>query len=661
MKLTDIKGVGEKKKEALASLDILNPSDLYTYLPYRYEDRSQRTKVINSINGIKSYYQLEIINSPSTYFYQKNKSVTRIKAKDDTSEINIIWYNDRFSAKKLVSGKEYKFFGLYQSDKNAIINPIVSEIEDDLIGGISPIYSFKKGISSKEIIKFKDYLIDKNFSINDYFTKELCEENNIYEINEMYRMLHKPDNHIELYKSIFELSLRNLFLDKLTNKIYMESLNKDYIKYSPYDLQEIINKLKFKLTKDQISSLEDIQNDMYSDKRMNRILIGDVGSGKTIIAILASIIAIKNDYQVSFMAPTEILAIQHYTNYKEFYESIGIKPEILLGSTKASDKKDIYKKLESNDINIIFGTHALFQEKVEFNNLGLIITDEQQRFGVYQRKMLAEKGKSPDTLLLSATPIPRTLALSFYNNLDISFIKSKPSNRLPIKSYIVSINQERKFIDFAVSKAKSGEQVYIIASRLEEDEYLESIEILYKKLRKYISTDLNIDVLHGQMSPEEKERKQNSFIRGDIDILIATSIVEVGIDNPNATVVIIYDSNQFGMSQLHQIRGRVGRSDLQSYCFFVLPENISMDEKINFLSKNNDGFEIAKKDLEIRGSGEIFGINQSGFIELDNNYLFNEKLVDKVNKMIDEIGTINPNLQIEIDKRLDELNKIILN
>lgn len=661
MKLTDIKGVGEKKKEALASLDILNPSDLYTYLPYRYEDRSQRTKVINSINGIKSYYQLEIINSPSTYFYQKNKSVTRIKAKDDTSEINIIWYNDRFSAKKLVSGKEYKFFGLYQSDKKAIINPIVSEIEDDLIGGISPIYSFKKGISSKEIIKFKDYLIDKNFSINDYFTKELCEENNIYEINEMYRMLHKPDNHIELYKSIFELSLRNLFLDKLTNKIYMESLNKDYIKYSPYDLQEIINKLKFKLTKDQISSLEDIQNDMYSDKRMNRILIGDVGSGKTIIAILASIIAIKNDYQVSFMAPTEILAIQHYTNYKEFYESIGIKPEILLGSTKASDKKDIYKKLESNDINIIFGTHALFQEKVEFNNLGLIITDEQQRFGVYQRKMLAEKGKSPDTLLLSATPIPRTLALSFYNNLDISFIKSKPSNRLPIKSYIVSINQERKFIDFAVSKAKSGEQVYIIASRLEEDEYLESIEILYKKLRKYISTDLNIDVLHGQMSPEEKERKQNSFIRGDIDILIATSIVEVGIDNPNATVVIIYDSNQFGMSQLHQIRGRVGRSDLQSYCFFILPENISMDEKINFLSKNNDGFEIAKKDLEIRGSGEIFGINQSGFIELDNNYLFNEKLVDKVNKMIDEIGTINPNLQIEIDKRLDELNKIILN
>ncbi len=661
MKLTDIKGVGEKKKEALASLDILNPSDLYTYLPYRYEDRSQRTKVINSINGIKSYYQLEIINSPSTYFYQKNKSVTRIKAKDDTSEINIIWYNDRFSAKKLVSGKEYKFFGLYQSGKNAIINPIVSEIEDDLIGGISPIYSFKKGISSKEIIKFKDYLIDKNFSINDYFTKELCEENNIYEINEMYRILHKPDNHIELYKSIFELSLRNLFLDKLTNKIYMESLNKDYIKYSPYDLQEIINKLKFKLTKDQISSLEDIKNDMYSDKRMNRILIGDVGSGKTIIAILASIIAIKNDYQVSFMAPTEILAIQHYTNYKEFYESIGIKPEILLGSTKASDKKDIYKKLESNDINIIFGTHALFQEKVEFNNLGLIITDEQQRFGVYQRKMLAEKGKSPDTLLLSATPIPRTLALSFYNNLDISFIKSKPSNRLPVKSYIVSINQERKFIDFAVSKAKSGEQVYIIASRLEEDEYLESIEILYKKLRKYISTDLNIDVLHGQMSPEEKERKQNSFIRGDIDILIATSIVEVGIDNPNATVVIIYDSNQFGMSQLHQIRGRVGRSALQSYCFFVLPENISMDEKINFLSKNNDGFEIAKKDLEIRGSGEIFGINQSGFIELDNNYLFNEKLVDKVNKMIDEIGTINPNLQIEIDKRLDELNKIILN
>lgn len=662
MKLTDIKGVGNKKKEILNELDIYTVYDLLTYLPVRYEDRSNKTLIINAVDGIRQYFEITIDSISKTYFYQAKKSISRLKGSDESGEINLIWYNDRFSSKNLKIGETYKFFGYYSADKKAIINPVVSKIDDNSIGGIYPIYAIKKGITSKDIIKYKEFLFSNDIKIDEYLNDNIKNKYNLLDINEIYKILHNPKNNIDLYNALYNNSLRNIYLEKLANKIYSENFNNQYIRFNNYDLTNYINSLGFALTNSQNKVLTEIINDMTSPKRMNRLLIGDVGSGKTIVAVLSSILAIKNNFQVAFMAPTEILAIQHYEKNKKYLKQFGINCELLIGSTK--NKIKIYDNLKNGEINIIFGTHALFQEKVNFNNLGLIITDEQQRFGVYQRKMLSDKGMYPDTLLLSATPIPRTLALSLYDNLDLSFIDELPKNRKAIKSYLTSIYKEKDFIDFAYKQVREGNQAYIVVSRVEDDEdsnNLESVDRLYKKLRKYFDTKVRIGKLHGKMESKKKEKVQADFVDGKIDILIATSIIEVGIDVPSANVIIIYDANQFGLSQLHQIRGRVGRSDIQSYCFFVLNEKNELSEKLEFIKDNLDGYEIAKKDLEIRGSGEIYGTNQSGFIEIENSFLFNEELISTVNNMLLDSYDISIELKNIIDEKLEELDKIVMN
>ncbi|MFM1539426.1 DEAD/DEAH box helicase, partial [Helcococcus bovis] len=557
---------------------------------------------------------------------------------------------------------KYKFFGYYDSQKKALINPIISNIEDDKIGGITPIYSLLKGISQKDFIKYKDIVFSSNYYINDYINDLELSKYNLISLSDTLRYLHKPISNLNLYKAMYSNNLRNIYLEKLANKIYFDNQIDKFIKFNDIDLNLILNSLSFKLTNSQKKALEQIKENMISEKRMNRIVIGDVGSGKTIVAILSAIVAIKSKYQVAFMAPTELLARQHYENYKSFFEKLEIKSSLLTGSFSEKEKKEIYEKLKNNEIEIIFGTHSLFQEKIEFNRLGFVIMDEQQRFGVYQRKMLSDKGYYPDMLLLSATPIPRTMALSLYNNLDISYIDELPKNRLPIKSYLTTIYQEMKFMDFAYKQVQEGKQVYVVVSRVEyEDDQLESVEGLYKKLKKYFNDKVNIDILHGKMTAEEKKINQSKFLNKEIDILIATSIIEVGIDVPNANTIIIYDANQFGLSQLHQMRGRVGRSGIQSYCFFVVKDKKYLTEKLEFIASNNDGFSIASKDLEIRGSGDVYGQNQSGFIDFDNSFYFNEELIKNAEKMIEDTNEINDDLKNIIYEKIKNLEKVILN
>lgn len=662
MNLIDIKGVGNKKKEIFNKLGIYTVNDLLTYLPVRYEDRSNKTLVVNAVDGIKQYFEITIDTISKTYFYQAKKSISRLKGSDETGSINLIWYNDRFSSKNLKIGETYKFFGYYSENKKAIINPVVSKMDDNSIGGIYPIYAVKKGISSKEIIKYKDFLYSIDIKIDEYLNEYIKNKYNLLDINEIYKILHNPKSNIDLYNALYNNNLRNIYLEKLANKIYSDNLNKKYIKFNNYDLGKYFNSLGFNLTDSQFKALNEIVHDMTSQKRMNRLLIGDVGSGKTIVAVLSSILAVKNNYQVAFMAPTEILAIQHYEKNKKYLEQFGINCELLIGSSK--NKLEIYEALQSGKIDIIFGTHALFQKKVNFNNLGLIITDEQQRFGVYQRKMLSDKGLYPDTLLLSATPIPRTLALSLYDNLDLTFIDELPKNRKSIKSYLTSIYKEKDFIDFAYRQVKKGNQAYIVVSRVNDDEEfnnLQSVESLYKKLSRYFDKKIKLSKLHGKMDSKKKEKIQADFVDGKIDILIATSIIEVGIDVPRANVMIIYDANQFGLSQLHQIRGRVGRSDIQSYCFFVISERNDFSEKLEFIKDNLDGYEIAKKDLEIRGSGEIYGVSQSGFIEIENSFFFNDKLISTVNDMLKDSCNISTQLEKIINNKIKELDKIVMN
>lgn len=656
MKLTDLKGLGEKKKEILNSQDIYSIGDLIERLPVRYEDRSNKAYISQCIDGMKYFMELKVIKISRTYFYGKSKTVSRVKAGDGIDDINLIWYNDRFSSRNLQEGESYKFFGQYSAKNKALLNPKFTNLRDDSIGGIYPIYSLKKGISQKDYHSYLKQALDKEY-LDDYFD---FSSYNFFDRDNLYKNIHLPDSYASLIKAKISLAARNLFLDRLLNYQYRSKINQEYISFKNQDYDKILlDKLPFKLTDSQKSALEEIKSDMAANSRMNRILIGDVGSGKTVLAILSAFIAVKNAYQVAFMAPTEILAIQHYKNFKNLLEDLGLSVNLLLGSTSSKDRACIYDDSKTGRIDILFGTHSLFQDKLEFKNLGLVILDEQQRFGVIQRKKLSDKGLSPDILLLSATPIPRTMALLAYKDLGVSYIEGLPEGRQEIVSYLVSLNQEKKFIDFAHKQVEDGRQVYIIASRVEEDDQLESVERLYPRLKKYLK-DVNIDILHGKMTWEEKVKKQTLFLEKKIDILIATSIVEVGIDVKNANTIIIYDAWQFGLSQLHQLRGRVGRGPYKSYCFFVGRE--ADNEKLSFIVNNRNGFEIAAKDLELRGSGKIYGPNQSGFMEEDSLILPKE-ILERVDMMVEDVIAkgMDHKLREKIDAAMKKFDEIILN
>ncbi len=666
MKLRQIKGLGPKKAEYLSAMGINSVDDLRRYLPNYYENRSILTKLASASQGQKEYFELEITSNPRTYFIKRNMSITRLTARDDTSKVDLIWYNDRFSPRNLIKGETYKFFGAFNSEKKSIANPIFCKKNEDLIGGIYPIYSLVKGLSKKDFIGFKDKLFQLDKGPDDYMPGEIIDRYSLLDLNTMYRYLHKPQSYFDLYRAKNTLTIRDNVISQLAS--YMnKGPDEDFIEFQKVNFENVLNKIDFELTKDQLSSLNDIYEDMTSKKRMNRIIIGDVGSGKTIVAILAGLIAIENGYQVAFMAPTEILARQHFENYHDFFRRLGISSNLLIGSTSTQEKKKIYEALKTHDIDIIFGTHALFQDKVHFSKLGLVITDEQQRFGVFQRKLISDKGTNPDLLLLSATPIPRTLALTMYRDLDFSIIETMPKNRKKIESYLVTESYEKRFVEFAKKNLLEGRQVYVVCPRVFDDGDLEinSVESIYKRYSKFFKGQFRVDILHGQMTPEEKEEKQALFYQGKIHILISTTIIEVGIDVKNANVMIIYDANYFGLSQLHQLRGRIGRGDHQSYCIFVASKGKEDDEKLKFIEKSSNGFEIAQKDLELRGAGDRYGLYQSGFTD-DLIELQDPKTLEKSNEIVDyilenDILANNDLLRKTIENKLLEYQKIILN
>lgn len=666
MKLTQIKGIGPKKLEKLQELGIESVDDLINYLPAYYENRTVKTNLISAMDGEKQYFELVILTPARTYFVKKNMTITRLKAKDDTDEINLVWYNDRFSAQNLKVGERYKFFGRFQAEKKSMSNPIFCTIDEDMIGGIYPIYSVIRGLSKKELIKFKDRAFEALKAKPDYLDDGILEENNLLNTDQTLRVLHRPATYLDLYKAKKSYLIREKILDILAGYFY-RSTDSQHIKFEKIDMSEVFNSLDFELTNGQKSALNEIIDDMSSSNRMNRILIGDVGSGKTIVAILAAILAVKNGYQVAFLAPTELLAIQHYQNYFSFLKNFNISSNILLGSSPKSQKDEIYEDLSKGQIDLIFGTHALFQKSVNFSRLGLVITDEQQRFGVYQRKLMVDKGKGVDQLSLSATPIPRTLALTLYKDLDVSLIETLPNDRLPIESYLVDESLERRFVNFAEKQLQSGRQVYVVCPRVEDDEELEvnSVESIYRRYKKHFVKRCSVDMLHGQMSPEDKINKRKAFLDGKIDILISTTIIEVGIDVKNASLMIIYDANYFGLSQLHQLRGRIGRGPYQSYCIFVAKAD-KIDDKLKFIENFNDGFKIAEKDLELRGAGDRFGLYQSGFSDNFTFDIYNQDLDQSAAQIADELiktDKVRNDSQLKnlIDNKLLAYEKIIMN
>lgn len=604
----NIKGLGPKTIEYLEKLNIYSTFDLITHYPFRYEvlsrsninDLKQDDKII--IDGIVE--SKPIVNR----FRNMNKMTFNLNIK--TNVLKVIIFNRAFMSSNIDIGKNITVIGKYDLIHNTVIANDILFINLTNKPTIIPIYRTTQGLPRKKLSKLILSLLDQVNNIDDYIPEYISNEHSFISKSESIKYIHNPIDIDLLKQAMIRLKYEELFIFmikinylKIINKNNTNGYNRKVeVKY----LENIINSLPFELTIDQLKSLEDITKDLNSNYRMNRLLQGDVGSGKTIVAFLSCYLVSKSNYQSAFMAPTELLAKQHYNNALKLFKDIKI--ELLIGSTNKKEKEIIYKRLKEGDIDLIIGTHALLQESLEFNNLGLIITDEQHRFGVNQRKTLRNKGNMPDVLYMSATPIPRTYALTIYGDMDISTIKTLPKNKKEIITYVKDNKEIKEVLSMIKNELDNNHQIYVVAPLIEDDNEKENIKKLKDNYTKAFK-DYSIEMLHGKMKQDKKDSIMKDFLDKKIDILIATTLIEVGIDVPNATMMVIHDADMFGLSTLHQLRGRVGRSDLQSYCILIGSKD---NERLHIMEIEKDGFKISEKDFELRGSGDLFGIRQSG-------------------------------------------------
>ncbi len=607
MKLENIKGIGPKTINILYRLGINTTYDLLTYYPFRYNVLEKSDiRLLNDGDKIVTDGIVEII--PVVTYLKNHRDKMQFKINTGSELIIVIIFNRGFFKNKLHVGSRVTIIGKYDKRKNIIV---ASEIRFSSLKNhskIEPVYHVSTGINSSQL---NNLINSINKKVIDYIPDYLNEKYNFVDKEKSLSEIHNPTDFFKLEKVINKLKYEELFLfmakmnylkSKKTSSGLKRTVSKEMI-------EAFIDTIPFKLTGDQIKAIDDIYKDLVSSKRMNRLLQGDVGSGKTIVAFTSLYINYLSGYQGALMAPTEILANQHFINIKKVLPNLNIA--LLTGKLKIKEKQDIYKRLQAGELDIVIGTHALISENVTFNNLGLVITDEQHRFGVNQRSSLKNKGITPDILYMSATPIPRTYAITLFGDMDISSIKTKPSGRKDIISYLKSEKQIKEVLTLMYSELKKGHQVYVVAPLIEDNEKsdLENVLKLKDKMQLAFGKLYNIDIMHGKLKSKEKEVVIDQFKQNKIQILITTTVIEVGIDVPNATVLVVFDSYMFGLSALHQLRGRVGRSNLQSY--FVMISN-SEAERLKILTKTNDGFEISEADFKLRGSGELFGIKQSG-------------------------------------------------
>ena len=610
MDLLDLKGIGPKKKDTLRKLNIYTVADLYNYYPTSFEDRTNKLSVVDA-NPHMKYYFIWKITSTSKQIRTKRGIISYLFALEEKSgqKIKIIWFNDRFSQQKLKIYESYKFFtkvsyenGIYQA-----VNPIFCDLDDQEIGNIIAIYPLTSGINQKQLSKFIFEAL-KNFdSDEEIFDKRILEKISFKSKYENLNEIHFPSDKAQLMQAKSQTKISD-FVKEL---IYIDYINKQLQATQElnliYDLDKILDHLDFKLTRSQLISLKEILADANKKVLMNRLLIGDVGSGKTIVAILAMIVFAKNGYQAAMMVPTEVLAIQQYEKNLSLIEGFDLKFALLTGSSKNKDA--IKAKLNNGEIDIVIGTHALIQEDVSFKDLRFVVNDEQHRFGVGQRQSLGQKGTKVNYLTMTATPIPRTISIRISKILDLSMINELPKGRKPITTKIVSEVMEKALFDQINHNLQAGRQVYVVSNNIDADDK-NSVENLYKRYKKIFKSK-NVKKLHGNMKAKEKDKTLKDFADGKIDILISTTVIEVGIDVANANTMVIYNANHFGLSSLHQLRGRVGRGVYDSFCYLV-SKNVDNNSKLNILVNNENGFDIAKKDFDLRGGGKILSAIQHG-------------------------------------------------
>lgn len=643
MELKDIKGIGEKKIALLNKLGIFTVNNLLEYFPYSYIDTT-KFKKISEITEEGSYsYRLKIISLMENR-KKRNIRVTKFLAMDE--EMNyctIVYFNNIFISKNLKINNVYEMYGRAKLlGKNVEIQSPTMQNKANIIGSIIPQYHLCKGISNLDIVKIIQNLLKKNSYFEEKIPSNILNELNLESYDNAIRNIHFPKDNEGFIRAKRRLVFDEIFYFQLSMKKIKRN-NEDAIKFEIKDETfDFIKSLSFKLTNSQNKVLDDIFRDMTSDKQMNRLVQGDVGCGKTIISFVAMFNVIKNGFQSVLMAPTEILARQHYESAKKLFFKYNIKVELLVGSLKESEKKVIREKIENGEVDIIIGTHAVFQEKVVYKNLGFVITDEQHRFGVKQRLLLSKKSKNPDILVMSATPIPRTVGLVMFCDLDISTIDELPSGRGKVKTYFVDENYEERYMNFIKKHISEGRQAYIVCPLVDESDTLElqSVINLYERLKERYFRDVEIEFIHGKIKPVDKDKIMKNFESGKIKVLVATTVIEVGINVPNSNIMVIYNAERFGLSQLHQLRGRIGRGNYESFCILVSNnKSTNVKKRMDIMCSSNDGFYISEQDFLLRGYGDILGYRQSGearfkILNIQKDYELLKSAIKYVDKIL---------------------------
>ena len=626
-----IKGVGPKRAKVLESLNIFTIKDLLYYFPRKYLDRTSLS-TIGSINEGDEVNLVGRVKSVNLRRMKKGNFVTANVA-DHTGSIRLMWFNAAdYIHQSLKVGDLLTMHGKVAAYKGSpqIVHPEYDKLNANEIslttGFIIPVYPLtddlkKSGLDNRNLRKIIYLALESVDSIDDHFDKDLRKKFNIEDLDISLRNIHYPKNFELLEKSTHRLKYdEHFFLQLLLamRKSKIKENKYDSIKFKTKSYNKILKNLDFELTGSQQLSLREIVDDFISENPMNRMIQGDVGCGKTIVSILASSIVVDNDYQVGIMAPTDLLSKQLYKNFKSHFEAIGIKCSLLVGSLKPKDKDKVLEDIKLGKSNIIIGTHALFQKDVQFHNLGFVVIDEQHRFGVNQRQKLLSKSTNPNLMAMTATPIPRTLAITYNGDMDLSIIDELPKNRPDIHTSFIEKDNLSTAFNFIREKVENGGQTIIVYPLINESEKqdLSAAVESYEYLSNNIFPDLNVGLIHGQLEEDNKNNEMQKFMEGDIDILVSTTVVEVGIDNPNVNVMLINNSERFGLSQLHQLRGRVGRGSLESYCLLCSDsESPKTKERLSIIVNSRNGFEIADEDLKLRGPGEFFGEKQSGFVK----------------------------------------------
>ncbi len=614
MDISGIKGIGTKTYELLHKMDIYTTEDLISYYPYRY-NIIKIVPLVEAEDGETVTIKGIVDTEPRVSYINKKLNRMTFKVLTDNFLINVTIFNRAFYKQHLHVGRMINLIGKYERKNNTFT---ASDIKFEIINGtkVEPVYHLVNGLKSKNLNKIIMESFKYENVVKDYIPDYIVDKYNFINKLESLKELHNPINS-DLYKKakvrlIYEEFFQFMF--KINYLKYKYSLNNEglerHVNYE--DVLSFIDKLPFELTVDQIKSVEDIYKDLTEPHRMNRLVLGDVGSGKTVVAEIAMYINYLSGYQSAMMAPTEILARQHYDGISKMFNGTDIKVGLLVGSMKKSEKNKVCKDLIDGKIHILIGTHAVISENVEFNNLGLVITDEQHRFGVNQRSNLQNKGVMCDVLYLSATPIPRTYALTLYGDMDTSIIKTKPSGRKDIITKVFKMNELKDVLYKMLEEIKEGHQVYVVAPLIEDEDGESNLNDVVKLKDKFdtaFNNKISVEILHGKMKNTDKDNIMESFKNGDIQVLISTTVIEVGVDVKNSTMMVIFNAERFGLATLHQLRGRVGRNDLQSYCYLLSDLDTP---RLHVMEESNDGFYISEQDFKLRGGGDLFGTRQSG-------------------------------------------------